>query len=100
MQGKIISWGVSNFDVNHMKKLLNLPNGHHCATNQVRYNLGDRGIEFDLAPMMKENRMPLMAYAPLARGDRLGSDLTKQQVLLDISKKYNVDVIAPKTLSP
>ncbi|MFB5663711.1 aldo/keto reductase [Alteribacillus sp. HJP-4] len=92
MQGTIKSWGVSNFDVNQMKKLLNLPNGHNCVTNQVRYNLGDRGIDFDLVPMMKENRKPLMAYAPVARGDKLGSALTKQQVLLDISKKYNVDV--------
>ncbi|MDQ0155819.1 aldo/keto reductase [Robertmurraya andreesenii] len=92
MQGKIKAWGVSNFDVNDMKNLLKLPNGHHCATNQVRYNLGDRGIDYDLVPMMKENSMPVMAYAPVARGDRLGADLTKQKVLLDISKKYNADV--------
>ncbi|WP_028402387.1 aldo/keto reductase [Ectobacillus panaciterrae] len=92
MQGKIKSWGVSNFDVNDMTKLLKLPNGQQCATNQVRYNLGDRGIDFDLVPMMKENSIPLMAYAPVARGDRLGADLTKQKVLLDISKKYHADV--------
>lgn len=92
MQGKIKAWGVSNFDVNDMKNLLKLPNGHHCATNQVRYNLGDRGIDYDLVPMMKENSMPVMAYAPVARGDRLGANLTKQKVLLDISKKYNADV--------
>jgi len=92
MQGKIKAWGVSNFDVNDMKKLLKQPNGPHCATNQVRYNLGDRGIDFDLVPMMKENNIPLMAYAPVARGDRLGADLTKQKVLLDIAKKYNADV--------
>lgn len=92
MQGKIKSWGVSNFDVNDMTKFLKLPDGHHCATNQVRYNLGDRGIDYDLAPMMKENSIPLMAYAPVARGDRLGADLTKQKVLLDISKKYSADV--------
>ncbi|WP_269411346.1 aldo/keto reductase [Lentibacillus daqui] len=92
MQGKIKSWGVSNFDVNDMTKLLKLSNGRHCATNQVRYNLGDRGIDYDLVPMMKENSMPLMAYAPVARGDRLGADLTKQNVLQDISKKYHADV--------
>ena len=92
MQGKIKSWGVSNFDVTNMTKLLKQPNGHHCVTNQVRYNLGDRGIDFDLVPMMKEHNMPLMAYAPVARGDRLGSDLTKQKVLLDISQKYSADV--------
>ncbi|USL27474.1 aldo/keto reductase (plasmid) [Priestia megaterium] len=92
MQGKIKSWGVSNFDVTNMTKLLKQPNSHHCVTNQVRYNLGDRGIDFDLVPMMKENNMPLMAYAPVARGDRLGSNLTKQKVLLDISQKYNANV--------
>ncbi len=75
-----------------MTNLLKLPNGPHCATNQVRYNIGDRGIDYDLVPMMKENSMALMAYAPIARGDRLGADLTKQKVLLDISKKYNADV--------
>ncbi|WP_100013011.1 aldo/keto reductase [Lentibacillus sediminis] len=89
MQGEIKSWGVSNFDVNDMTRLLKLPNGQHCATNQVRYNLGYRGIDFDLVPLMKENSMPLMAYAPVDRG---ASDLTKQQVLLDISKKHNADV--------
>ncbi|GLO64435.1 MULTISPECIES: aldo/keto reductase [Oceanobacillus] len=92
MEGKIKSWGVSNFDVNDMTKLLKLPIGQHCATNQVRYNLGDRGIDYDLVPMMNENSMPVMAYAPVARGDRLGSDLTKQKVLQGISKKYNADV--------
>ncbi|MCT9852201.1 aldo/keto reductase [Priestia megaterium] len=92
IQGKIKAWGVSNFDVTNMTKLLKQPKGHHCVTNQVRYNLGDRGIDFDLVPMMKEHNMPLMAYAPVARGDRLGSNLTKQKVLLDISKKYNADI--------
>ncbi|WP_323704389.1 aldo/keto reductase [Mammaliicoccus sp. Dog046] len=90
--GKIKSWGVSNFNVNDMKALLNLPNGSKCITNQVRYNLGDRGIEFDLVPMMKKINLPIMAYAPIARGDRLGSNLTKQDALIEIAEKYNVDV--------
>nr|WP_244853057.1 aldo/keto reductase [Bacillus sp. J14TS2] len=92
IQGKIKAWGVSNFDVNDMLKLLKLPKGHCCAANQVRYNLGDRGIDFDLVPTMKEKNIPLMAYAPVARGDRLGTALTKQKVLLDISKKHHADV--------
>lgn len=88
-QGKIKSWGVSNFDVDDMTKLLKLPNGHHCATNQVRYNLGDRGIDYDLVPMMKENNIPLTAYAPVGRGD---VGLTQQKVLQDLSKKHNANV--------
>ncbi|WP_440896704.1 aldo/keto reductase [Amphibacillus sp. Q70] len=92
IQGKIKAWGVSNFDVNDMTALLKLPNGHHCATNQVCYNLADRGIDFDLVPLMEENNIPLMAYTPVARGDRLGNDLTKQKVLIDMANKYNADV--------
>jgi diketogulonate reductase-like aldo/keto reductase len=48
--GKIRAWGVSNFSVSQMEDLLQVPQGDHCATNQVPYNLGDRGIEHDLLP--------------------------------------------------
>ncbi len=90
--GKIKAWGVSNFDVNDMEKLVTLPNGIHCTTNQVRYNISDRGIEYDLVPLMNHYQMPIMAYAPLSRGDQLGAKLTAQQVLIEISQKYNADV--------
>ena len=48
--GKIRSFGVSNFDVSDMRELRRLPGGQAAASNQVLYNLGHRGIEFDLLP--------------------------------------------------
>lgn len=90
--GKIKEWGVSNFDTSDMKHLLSLPNGHECVANQVRYNIGDRGIEHDLKPFMRENNIALISYAPIARGDKLGKNLTKSPVLLELSRKYEVDV--------
>jgi len=63
--GKIRAWGVSNFDVDDMKELLALPNGKHCAVNQVLYHLGSRGVEYDLLPFLQEQGIPMMAYAPL-----------------------------------
>src|SRR6476661_7288059 len=33
--GKIARWGVSNFDTADMHELFALPDGRHCATNQV-----------------------------------------------------------------
>lgn len=90
--GKIKAWGVSNFNTNDMKELLNLPSGTNCSSNQVRYNLGDRGIDFDLIPFMMKNEIPLMAYAPIARGDKLGTNLTKSKVLRELAQKYEVDV--------
>ena len=63
--GKIRAWGVSNFTVSDMEDLFRVPNGNRCATNQVLYNLGNRGIERDLLPWCRQHGMPVMAYAPL-----------------------------------
>jgi diketogulonate reductase-like aldo/keto reductase len=63
--GKVRAWGVSNFTVPQMEDLFRIPQGDRCATNQVLYNLGDRGIERDLLPWCKRYGMPVMAYSPL-----------------------------------
>ena len=64
-KGKICAWGVSNFNVSDMERLLNVPHGDSCATNQVPYSLGDRAIEHDLLPWCAQHAMPVMAYSPL-----------------------------------
>ena len=66
--GKILRWGVSNFDTAAMRELFELAEGRHCATNQVLYHLAERGIEWELLPWMRERRMPVMAYSPLGQG--------------------------------
>jgi diketogulonate reductase-like aldo/keto reductase len=69
--GKILRWGVSNFDADDMAELAAVPGGERCATNQVCYHLGERGVEWDLLPWMRARRMPLMAYSPLGQADLL-----------------------------
>ncbi len=64
-QGAIAHWGVSNFDLAAMKKLVALPGGEHCAANQVYYSLSQRGIDFDLKPWQQQRALPLMAYSPI-----------------------------------
>ncbi len=66
--GKIRYWGVSNFDVGDMEELYALPSGTRCATNQVLYNLSERGIEFRLRALCQRHGMPIMAYSPLHQG--------------------------------
>jgi diketogulonate reductase-like aldo/keto reductase len=66
---KIRAWGVSNFDVGQMEDLWRVPDGHHCATNQVPYSVNNRRNERDLLPWCKQHNMPIMAYSPLG-GDR------------------------------
>jgi len=74
-QGKIGRWGVSNLDADDMQTLWMLQGGKECATNQVLYHLGSRGIEYDLLPWCAERHMPVMAYCPLAQAGRLRDDL-------------------------
>ncbi|HEX4098024.1 MAG TPA: aldo/keto reductase [Caulobacteraceae bacterium] len=65
--GKIRRWGVSNLDRTDMDELFRA-GGHACATDQVLYNLTERGAEFDLMPELKARDIPTMAYSPIAQG--------------------------------
>ena len=71
--GKIVRWGVSNLDADDMRELVASPAGGHCATDQVCWHLGERGIEWDLVPWLAERRIPVMAYSPLGQGALLRS---------------------------
>jgi diketogulonate reductase-like aldo/keto reductase len=75
--GKIRHWGVSNFDVGDMAELAQVDPS--CASNQVMYHLGSRGIEFDLLPAAQQSGIPVMAYSPLGAGDIL-SDTTLNEI--------------------
>jgi diketogulonate reductase-like aldo/keto reductase len=68
---KIRHWGVSNFDVDDMEELLDLPSGSEVATDQVLYNLVRRGIEYDLLPWCQRRGLPIMAYSPIEQGQVL-----------------------------
>jgi diketogulonate reductase-like aldo/keto reductase len=80
--GKIGAWGVSNLDLDEMKKLAALAGGKACATNQVLYNLSRRGIEFDLLPWSQEHRIPVMAYSPIEQGRILG-----RKALMEVARR-------------
>lgn len=84
--GKIRAWGLSNFDVADMEELLRLENGDQCAANQVLYNLGARGIEYDLLPWQAEAEIPVIAYSPIAQGDRLGHHFKNDEVLKELAE--------------
>jgi aldehyde reductase len=66
--GKIRHWGVSNFDTEGMQDLWSTPGGDQAQANQVLYHLGERGIEWDLRPWLRERRVPVMAYSPFDEG--------------------------------
>jgi diketogulonate reductase-like aldo/keto reductase len=63
--GKILDYGVSNFDRDDLEEGISLSGGDAIATNQVLYNLMRRGIEWDLLPWCKKRNIPIMAYSPV-----------------------------------
>ncbi|XME03065.1 aldo/keto reductase [Lachnospiraceae bacterium C1.1] len=91
--GKIRSWGVSNFDTSDMKELFDIENGTNCVVNQDLYHLGSRGIEFDLLPWMRENNVALMAYCPLAQGGDLRSELLSNESVKNVASKHGISEI-------
>jgi len=65
--GKILYWGVSNFDTEDMEELADA-GGSAVEANQVLYNLERRGIEYDLLPQAGARGLPVMAYSPIGQG--------------------------------
>ncbi len=76
--GRIRHWGVSNFDMSDMKELVATPGGSAVSCNQVLYNLGRRGIEFDLLPWCRHRRISVMAYSPIEQGRLLTNKVVKR----------------------
>jgi diketogulonate reductase-like aldo/keto reductase len=66
--GKILHYGLSNFDFDEMKTSEALPGGPGVAANQVLYNLQRRGIERRLLPWCASRRIATMAYSPFDQG--------------------------------
>jgi diketogulonate reductase-like aldo/keto reductase len=92
-EGRILRWGVSNFDTSDMRELTSLLQGTHCVINQVLYHLGSRGIEYDLLPWHRQHHMPIMAYCPLAQGGALRRGLLEHEVVKDIAEQYGIEPI-------
>ena len=87
-QGKIRRWGVSNLDYDDMQELYGVTGGKACATNQVLYHLGSRGIEFDLLPWCQQQQILVMAYCPLAQAGRLRDDLFNSRAVQDVAHAH------------
>jgi len=64
-QGKILAFGVSNFD--HAALAGALEYGP-VAADQLAYNLVERWLEADVQPLCLKSGVGLMAYSPLGKG--------------------------------
>ena len=91
--GKIRAWGVSNFNVDQMEELFRVPDGHRCATNQVRYSLANRYFERDVLPWCAQHNMPVMAASPLG-GVEYARTLLGERTLVELGAMHGCSAAA------
>jgi diketogulonate reductase-like aldo/keto reductase len=87
-EGLIRDFGVSNFDLDEMVEADALPGGKENATNQVLYNLLNRGIEWDLLPWCREHGIPIMANSPIEHSPREQNGMFTNPTLLKIASEH------------
>jgi len=67
-QGKILSWGVSNFDVEDLEDVVRIAGAGRLACNQVLYHLEERAIERAVLPWCDRNGVAVVGYSPFGHG--------------------------------
>ncbi|GEP06998.1 aldo/keto reductase [Methylobacterium oxalidis] len=86
--GKILSWGVSNFDVDDLEAALRIAGPYRIACNQVLYHLRERSIEHAVIPWCAANGVALVGYSPFGSGDFPNPASPGGQVLARIAEAH------------
>jgi diketogulonate reductase-like aldo/keto reductase len=87
--GKILSWGVSNFDVDDLEEVAALAGTGHPACNQVLYHLQERAIEHAVLPWCIQHGTALVAYTPFGTSPAPFDARTHAgEVLQQIAKRH------------
>ena len=87
--GKILSWGVSNFDVADLEEVRRIAGSGHPACNQVLYHLQERAIEHAVLPWCEEHDVAVVGYTPFGHGGFPGPDTPGGRVLQEIADAHN-----------
>jgi diketogulonate reductase-like aldo/keto reductase len=88
-EGKILSWGVSNFDVADLEEAEKIAGPGKMACNQVLYHLEERAIEHAVLPWCSLHKVPLVAYSPFGSGDFPSPASPGGKVLAKIAGAHN-----------
>lgn len=86
--GKILSWGVSNFDTGDLEEAEPFVGSGGLVCNQVLYHLGERTIEHAVLPWCAERSIAVVAYSPFGSGQFPGLQTTGGRVLAAIAAAH------------
>lgn len=87
--GKILSWGVSNFGVPDLEEVLSIVGEGHLACDQVLYNLNERFVEKGVIPWCEKHGVAAAAYSPFGHGNFPSSGSKEGQILEQVAKIHN-----------
>jgi diketogulonate reductase-like aldo/keto reductase len=87
-EGKILSWGVSNFDVSDLEEAWELKSAAGPVCNQVLYHLQERAIEHAVAPWCDAHGLAVVAYSPFGSGRFPGPHSRGGRVLSEIAAAH------------
>jgi diketogulonate reductase-like aldo/keto reductase len=85
--GKVRFIGVSNFYLKNLEEAEASMTRHKIVSNQVKYSLLQRGIEEDTLPYCQKNKITVIAYSPLARGQLCATLLLRNRSALQVLQR-------------
>lgn len=88
--GKVRSWGVSNFNVAELEEAVSIAGPGRIACNQVLYHLEERAIEHAVLPWCQRANIAVVGYSPFGNGNFPGPQSTKGRVLAEVAKAHGV----------
>ena len=114
--GKILSWGVSNFDAADLEEVAAIAGPGHPACNQVLYHLKERAIEHTVQPWCEKHGTAVVAYTPFGQTPALfdgraahgaalravadAHEATPRQVALAFLLRHPSTFVIPKAADP
>lgn len=88
-EGKIRSWGVSNFDVADLEEAESIAGEGRLACNQVLYHLKERWIEQTVIPWCEQHGVAVVGYSPFGHASSFpGSGKGAGRILNEIAAAH------------
>jgi diketogulonate reductase-like aldo/keto reductase len=87
-QGKILSWGVSNFDVSDLGEVLGIAGEGGLTCNQVLYHLQERASEHAVLPWCEGRGVAVVGYSPFGHGAFPGPRTRGGRVLAEVAAAH------------
>ena len=86
--GKIVTFGLSNFDERGLAEAERIAGEARIACNQVLYHASERAIEHRVIPFCEQHGIALVAYSPFGSGEFPDPNSRGGRVLAEIAREH------------